>query len=166
MHTGCLTLFGGLSRSTIRAAARTETVVSSSSLEAHGLYQFIFRVWPKQICPNFPWGITPSHIRLQVQGSGDWPRPVQLLRPEVWAVARRAHHQPQGRAVPASQGGAAGSNTEIDTHQVAVFACVLNHKSHHSLSCMQHILMRDTLGLKHSLFLVSGSGSRNLKDYI
>lgn len=28
MHTGCLTLFGGLSRSTIRASARTETVVS------------------------------------------------------------------------------------------------------------------------------------------
>lgn len=86
-------------------------------------YFFLFNFNYNSVNPAETW----SPICLQVQGSGLWPRLAELLWPEVWAVACSAHHQPQGRTVPASRSGAAGPNTEIDTHQVSVL-CLLNHK--------------------------------------
>lgn len=71
-----------------------------------------------------------SNIFLQVQSSGLWPWPAEFLWSEVRAVACSAHHEPQGCTISAPRGGATGSDTKVDAHQVfclcvefSVFLC-------------------------------------------
>jgi len=99
---------------------------------------------------------TPCHVCLQVQDSGLGPRPAELRWPEVRAVARGAHHQPQGRSVPASRAGAAGSHPEIHTHQVCVqCVCPLFVEPQtsplHNAHDTQHIILQRAMFIITSL---------------